>query len=113
MSITYRNDEGVPADPRCFYNYGKTEWEDLEGAVKYAVDNGAEDVILVAFSYDGSIVMNFLNQSQEAHRVRGIIMDAPLLNLNSAMEAGAKEMGIPGLIFKLGKSIASARFDTD
>ncbi len=113
LSITYRNDKGAPADPDCFYRYGQTEWEDLEGAVKYAAESGAEYVILVAFSYGGSIVMSFLGQSPEAHRVRGIILDSPLLDLNPVIDTGTADIGIPNVLLKSGKIIATLRFGTE
>ncbi len=44
LAITYRNDEGQPRDHSGYYQYGITEWRDLEGAVAYAARHGAERV---------------------------------------------------------------------
>jgi len=47
LAIKYRNDKGVPADPSARYQYGRTEWRDLEGAVRYALAHGGGRVVLV------------------------------------------------------------------
>jgi len=113
LIITYRNDEGAPADPDGYYRYGQTEWEDLEGAVAYSVAQGAEDLILVGYSMGGSIVTNFLYQSPLAKRVRGLILDAPMINFNATVELGANERSLPGPFVDLAKFIAKVRFGID
>ena len=47
LIITYRNDAEAPASPSGFHDYGETEWEDLESAAHYALEQGAEELILV------------------------------------------------------------------
>ena len=49
--------------PDGFYRFGETEWEGLEGAAQYALDKGAEDLILVGYSMGGAIITNFLFES--------------------------------------------------
>ena len=113
LIITYRNDEGAPADPDGYYRYGQTEWEDLEGAVVYSIAHGAEDLILVGYSMGGSIVTNFLYQSSLAKRVRGLILDAPMINFNATVDLGANERSLPGPFVDLAKFIAKVRFGVD
>ena len=111
--ITYRNDEGAPADPDGYYQYGQTEWEDLEGAATYAIDHGADQLILVGYSMGGAIVANFLYQSPLSKRVRGVILDAPMTDFNATVDLGASERSLPGPFVALAKSIASLRFGID
>ena len=113
LTITYRNDAGVPKEPDCFYRYGQTDWEDLEGAARYAVEHGAEHLILVGYSYGGAIVMNFLFQSPLAGKVRGVILDAPMLDLNVIIDHSARKRSIPGPLLVTGKTIAGFRFGID
>jgi pimeloyl-ACP methyl ester carboxylesterase len=113
LMITYRNDIGVTASPDGFHWYGLTEWEDLEGAVKYAMDNGAEGIILVGYSMGGAIVMSFMYQSKLAKKVRGMILDAPMLDLNATIEHGARQLGLPSLFASFGKFITGLRFNID
>ena len=113
LIITYRNDEGEPVDPDGYYRYGQTEWEDLEGAASYAIEHGAEDLILVGYSMGGAIVVNFLYQSPLSQRVRGVILDAPMINFNATVDLGASERSLPGPFVALAKSIARFRFGID
>lgn len=79
LCVSYRNDPGTPADPQGIYRQGATEWEDVEAAVQFALDHGAEDVVLVGYSMGGQITANFLRRSELAGHARGVICDAPLL----------------------------------
>ena len=113
LIITYRNDEDLPENPDGFYRYGQTEWEDLEGAATFAIDHGAEELILVGYSMGGAIVTNFLYRSPLADRVRAAILDAPMLDFGATVDLGASEKGYPHLFAVLAKTFAGLRFDVD
>lgn len=113
LIISYRNDEDLPEDPDGFYRYGETEWEELEGAAQYALDNGAERLILVGYSMGGAIVMNFLYRSPLADSVEGAILDAPMLDFGATVDLGAHERGFPQFFATLAKTVAGFRFDID
>jgi uncharacterized protein len=95
MTITYRNDRNQPLDPTGHYRYGATEWADLEGAVRYAVGNGAGDVVLAGFSTGSAIIASFLDRSGEAGRVRAVVHDSPNLDLEAAVGREALERSLP------------------
>ena len=111
LIITYRNDEGVPASRDGFYQFGETEWEELEAAANYALDHGAQDLVLVGYSMGGAIVTNFLYQSPLAQRVRGAILEAPVLSFEALVDFRARRRGIPRPITAMGKIVANFRFD--
>ena len=113
LLITYRNDVGELPSPDGFHWYGLTEWEDLEGAVSYAQEQGAESVILVGYSMGGAIVTNFLYRAPLAAKVRGVILDAPMLDLGSAIDHGVRQRGLPVFLSGIGKFLAQVRFDVD
>ena len=115
LMITYRNDiyVDVPANPDGFHRYGQTEWEDLEGAAKYALDHGAEGIILVGYSMGGAIVTNFLCESRLKNKVRGIILDAPMLDFGATVDLGTREKGYPALFSTVAKAFAGLRFGID
>ena len=110
LVITYRNDEEAPASPDGFYGYGQTEWQDLEGAASYAAEHGAEGFVLVGYSMGGAIVLNFLYESPLAERVRGAILDAPMVDFNATVDLGASERGLPRPFVVASKAIAQLRF---
>ncbi|GAB4006490.1 hypothetical protein GCM10029992_57330 [Glycomyces albus] len=56
LAVTYRNDEGAPDAPNGKHSLGEHEADDVVDAVEYALDNGAEDVILHGWSMGGATV---------------------------------------------------------
>jgi len=113
LVVTYRNDEGTPHSDDWMYRYGQTEWEDIEGAVQYAVDHGAQDVVLVGYSMGGAIVMHLLHESPLAGRVSEVILDSPVLDFAATVEWGARDRFVPWPLMPLGKQLAAWRFDID
>lgn len=113
LSISYRNDEDAPEDPSGEYGFGSTEWEDLEAAVEYAMANGADDVVLFGFSMGGGVVAHFMIESELSSRAAGLVLDAPMLNLTSALELAGKQRGLPLWLPWLAANLSRARFGTD
>lgn len=119
LAITYRNDEGAPQDPTGFYGYGSTEWRDLEGAVQYALDHGAKDVVLVGYSMGGAITAAFLDRSDLADEVSRVVLDSPMLDLGETVSFGASQRTLPAIgelpesLTWTAKQLASARYDVD
>ena len=113
LTITYRNDDGVPASADGRYNYGRTEWEDLEAAVAFARANGAGDVILAGYSMGGAIVMSFMERSALAPSVTGLILDAPVLSLGKAIDFQGDRRSLPGFLTAIAKAIADWRYGVD
>jgi pimeloyl-ACP methyl ester carboxylesterase len=119
LLITYRNDPEAPADPSGRYGYGDTEWQDLEAAVRYAVDSGAREVVLYGASMGGGIVASFLDRSPVAGAVSGIVLDAPMLDLEATVELGAARRdlpvvgGVPDVLTQTAEWIAGWRYDLD
>ncbi|MEE8362669.1 MAG: alpha/beta fold hydrolase, partial [Dehalococcoidia bacterium] len=113
LVIDYRNDEGAPPDPSGEHQFGRTEWRDVEAAVRYAIDNGAESVVLFGYSMGGGLAVNFLLESALAERVAGTILDAPLLSLGAAVDLSGEERGLPGILTETAKFITAQRFGVD
>ncbi|MFQ5792943.1 MAG: alpha/beta hydrolase, partial [Acidobacteriota bacterium] len=113
LVITYRNDAGAPADPSGYYQYGRTEWEDLEAAARYALANGANDLVVIGYSMGGGIVVSFLYQSPLADRVVGTILDSPMLDFGATVDLGAQKRNLPGFLTAVAKIISTFRFDVD
>ncbi|MBI4218507.1 MAG: alpha/beta hydrolase [Chloroflexi bacterium] len=113
LVLGYRNDNGVPEDPSGYYQFGRTEWKDVEAGVEYAVEHGAKDVVLVGFSMGGGIVANFMYQSPKADRVVGLVFDSPMLDFSQTIDLAARERNLPGVVADAAKWIASVRYDVD
>jgi uncharacterized protein len=85
LAVTYRNDQGAAPDPSGYHRYGQTEWTDLEAAVRWALAQGARNVVLVGQSMGAAIVAAFLARSPLAPRVSRVVLDAPMLDLHAAV----------------------------
>jgi pimeloyl-ACP methyl ester carboxylesterase len=120
LDITYRNDDRLPLDKSQRYQYGRTEWHDLEAAVSWAQQHGAQHVVLVGASMGGAIVAAFMEHSSRASLVSGLFLDSPLLSFERAVDLGASERDLPLLGWPLpgpltwtAERIAALRYGID
>lgn len=119
LVITYRGDEGAPEPDRTL-TYGKDEWHDLEAAIAYAREQGAERVILHGVSMGGAVVAAFLLESPLADVVSGVVLDSPVLDFERAVDHQASDESIPlvglplpGSLVASAKWLAEIRFGVD
>jgi pimeloyl-ACP methyl ester carboxylesterase len=120
LSIRYRNDEGMPPDPSGYYRYGVTEWTDVEAAVQWALDAGADEIVLVGCSTGAAADLSFMYRSDLADRVVGLLLDAPNIDFGRVVDYGASRRDLPlvGLpvpqsLTNVAKFMGSFRFDVD
>ena len=120
LAISYRNDRGAPRNPDGLRHWGATEWRDLEAATRYALGQGAAGVVLAGYSMGGAVVTSFLLSSPLASRVRGVVLDAPALDLGKVLDYGAEDRTLPVLgtavppaLTEVAKGIAGLRYDLD
>ena len=106
LAISHRNDQGQPADPSGFHQYGVSEWEDLEAAVRYAENQGAEKVVLGGLSTGGALILSFLENSDEAARVSGVVLDSPNINFGATVTHVAARRKIPLIGLPVPSSLA-------
>ena len=113
LMISYRNHETSPDDPGGQYEYGLTEWRDLEGAAQYALNNGATGIVLAGWSMGGGVVANFMYESSLADEIDGIILDSPMLDFDATIDWAAEQRGLPGVLTGAAKWFAGQRFGID
>lgn len=114
LAINYRNDAGNPASPDGYNHLGDTEWQDLQAAVHYAEQQGAETVHLFGLSLGGSIIENYLRRVPEKEaRVGKVVLDSPVLDWNDFVNHRLKSQGYPGFLAYPGKTVAYLRAGVD
>ena len=97
--------------------YGRTEWEDLEAAVRYALDQGSDGVVLFGLSMGGGVAASFMARSDLADEVRALVFDAPMLDLdrtvddNAAREPLIGPVHVPPTLTTAAQAIADLRYD--
>lgn len=113
LAITYRNDEGCPPAPGGLYTYGRDEWEELDGAVRYALDRGARNILIVGYSMGGAISLGFMGRSSLVSHVSALVLDAPMIDLGRTVQHGARQSGIPSAVLPVSNRIAALRHGFD
>jgi alpha-beta hydrolase superfamily lysophospholipase len=113
LLISYRDDLGAPASPDGLHRQGETEWRDLAAAVHYALDRGAQHLVLDGYSMGGALITQFIEHSPLASRVDGLVLDAPALNWKAILEFNATRMGFPSIAALPVEWAIDARTDVD
>jgi pimeloyl-ACP methyl ester carboxylesterase len=109
LVVSYRNDRDAPASASGRYHLGHVEWLDVEAAVIYALDHGAHDIVLVGWSMGAAISLQLLARSWTADRVRGVILDAPVLDWRDVLAHQARVNRVPAGIGRLGQTVLEHR----
>ncbi|MEU4800802.1 prolyl oligopeptidase family serine peptidase [Actinosynnema sp. NPDC023587] len=113
LAVTYRNDVGAPASPDGLYHLGDTEWRDLEAAVRYALDHGAQDVLLYGWSMGGAVVGQFLGRSELAGKAVGAVLDAPVTSWTGTLELQSRNRGVPTWLVPVAELVSDWRADLE
>lgn len=120
LVIDYRNDEGAPPDPSGRYKFGRTEWEDVEAAVEYAIASGAERIVLVGYSTGAAIHLAFMENSDLADQVTAMVLDSPNIDMAETVRYEASKrtlpgtaLPVPGSLTSVAMFIADLRWDVD
>jgi predicted esterase len=112
LAITYRNDRGAPRAPDGRYGYG-AEWPDIEAAVRWALDRGAQRIAFNGYSMGAAICLAFLRHSSLARHVAGLALDSPMLDFRATVAFGARRAGFPPFIVPPLMESFRERYGTD
>lgn len=109
LAISYRNDQGAPHSADNAGHLGDSEWQDLEAAVKYALAQGAQHIVLYGWSQGGAVVEVFMHHSSLTHVVQALVLDAPVLDWPATLAFQAQKMGAPGFLVGPAELVTSVR----
>jgi alpha-beta hydrolase superfamily lysophospholipase len=98
LLISYRNDGDAPPSEDGRYALGDAEWLDVEAAIRFALDSGARDIVLMGWSMGGAIVLQTVTRSKLAHAVRGVVLESPVVEWRTALAFQAKAMRLPRVV---------------
>ena len=114
MIISYRNDKGLPKDPSGIYQYGTTEWKDIDGAINKALEF-TDNVVLWGTSGGGGPISSWLGNVDDKTKVKGIIYEAPVINFWESVEVNgaARYPWVPQQLFGYFKIFTEIRYGID
>jgi fermentation-respiration switch protein FrsA (DUF1100 family) len=112
LVVTYRGDRDQPVDPTGVYRFGATEWEDLDGAVRYARDEGAQRLVLVGASTGAALIGSWFDnaRSSATEMVEGIVVDSANADVERTFAYGASQRTLPGTDLPLPPALAWTAF---
>lgn len=109
LLVSYRNDGDAPDAEDGRYGLGTTEWHDVQSAIRYALDQGAEDVVLFGWSMGGAVALQCVDRSELAHRVRAIVLTGPVVDWIDVLKYQAGLKRIPEAVGLVGRWLLSNR----
>ena len=114
MIISYRNDRGLPKDPSGIYQYGVTEWADIDAAIDEARKSN-ENIIVFGISGGGGPVSSWIENTDDLSKVSGIIYEAPVISFWESVEVNgaARFPWLPEVLFSYFKIVTELRYGVD
>lgn len=98
LVVSYRGDGEGPAAPGGASTLGLREWEDVDAAIGYALDHGAQRVILVGWSLGGAIALQLSELSAHRASIHRLVLVGPVTDWRAAVRTGALVRGLPSWV---------------
>ncbi len=98
LLVSYRNDGDAPRSDDYRYALGDREWRDIEPAMQYALDHGAEELVLMGWSMGGATVLQALTRSPLGTKVIGIVLESPVVDWITTLDFQAAIRGLPAIV---------------
>ncbi|MGZ0214285.1 MAG: alpha/beta hydrolase, partial [Actinomycetales bacterium] len=95
LVISYRNDGEGPRFGTGRSMLGFTETEDTEAAVDYAIQNGAQRIVLFGWSMGAAIALRVASRMRDPGVVAGLVLDSPVLDWAEVIKANCARSGLP------------------
>ncbi|MFE9706572.1 alpha/beta hydrolase [Streptomyces sp. NPDC005930] len=109
LALAYRGDVGAPPSPDGLHHFGETEWRDVDAAIRYAVDHGARQVVLLGWSTGATMALRTAALSGVRERIAGLVLDSPVLSWETTLRALATARRTPGALLPLAVRAAQGR----
>lgn len=75
--------------------FGVVEAPDIDVALKYAVDRGAKEIVLVGWSLGGEVALTLAERSPYRALISGAVLVGPVLNWRHSLAQGMHNASIP------------------
>jgi hypothetical protein len=98
LIVSYRNDGDAPRSDDYRYALGDREWPDIEAAMRYALDHGAEELVLMGWSMGGATVLQALTRSKLGDHVIGVVLESPVVDWIATLDFQAELRRLPAAV---------------
>lgn len=95
LVVTYRNDGDGPWAGRRRSTLGATEVDDVAVAIRYAVDHGAQRIVLFGWSMGAAIALRLAADPTHSVHVDSLILESPVLDWIATLKANCVRAGLP------------------
>jgi pimeloyl-ACP methyl ester carboxylesterase len=109
LVAAYSTTAGLPTTITSRYHLGDREWQDVEAAILFAAERGAGEIVLIGWSMGAAIAMQTVSRSWTADRVRGLVLDSPVIDWRNVLAHQARINHLPPAVGRLGQSVLSHR----
>lgn len=109
LALAHRGDVGAPPSPDGLHHFGETEWHDVDAAVRYALDHGARQVVLLGWSTGAAMALRTAALSGVREHIAGLVLDSPVLSWETTLRALAAARRTPGVLLPLAVRAAQGR----
>lgn len=103
LIIAYRNDPGAPRGLRGRYGLGLAERRDIDAAIAWAREHGAERVTLMGWSMGGTASLLAAAYGPQRRSIDGIVLDSPGIDWPGILRAQARLAHAPAWVGDLGR----------
>ncbi|MGL5830403.1 MAG: alpha/beta hydrolase family protein, partial [Angustibacter sp.] len=100
---SYRNDQDAPADPSGRYHLGDDEWRDIESVMSWALEQGAEELLLIGWSMGGATVLATAQRSDLAEHICALVLNGPVIDWQHVLDHNAQLRHIPVPVNRFGQ----------
>jgi alpha-beta hydrolase superfamily lysophospholipase len=98
LIASYRNDGDAPRSDDYRYALGDREWQDIEAAMRYAIDHGATELVLMGWSMGGATVLQALTRSPLGEYVKGVVLDSPVVDWIATLDFQVALRRLPAVV---------------
>ncbi|MEU5399252.1 alpha/beta hydrolase [Streptomyces sp. NPDC005963] len=109
LGLGYRGDPDAPRSPDGTGHLGYTEWRDLDAALRFAVRNGANQVVLHGWSTGATMALHAAANSALRERINGLVLDSPVLDREATLRALAATRHLPTPLLPLAVKAAQSK----
>jgi uncharacterized protein len=113
LVISYRSDGTAPEAPGAAVGWGYDEWLDVKAAVRLAEVEGAKRVVLIGSDLGANAIMTYLHEAGDLTAVSGVVLEAPVLDVQATVERAAADFGIPGILRAFTSGLVRVRYGVD